>query len=560
MEEVVQAVAGTEGLSETEILLNETEKFKNIHEQKVAEETKKELSQNAETFGEWILLQNEETIRTHTPQQLQTMFEYDTSVDPEILDYVEFAKENPEKRWAKIDIGEVSDRAVNDIKRETGVDITGYSHYMDIDFITHVEKRHGENGKSNQSMRNDEDIARIGYVLENYDSVKNTGEKSKKYKNKDGSYADKIIYEKAINGTYYIVEAVPEASKKRLNLVTAYISTKKETPNVRKADAKSPGLTSETAPRADGISNSIISPVDGKSNPPSIGNNVFGAGIFGNQDSQTAPQGKSDEEFYAEILGLEDTVPSFVRADINRIVNDPSITNEQKFYDLMALYDSAKTPAEKSEIGRYIYQMKTMPTERKPFFGIKNRASSSAKSDAEQNATFVQERGIETPEGMNLLQEEVETNIGRMPVEDYREILAAQNGFNSYEEMQAEARAMEEWDRKEEEWRKEQAEAQMKEIIREERSRRFVREETKAEPGASEFVSAEISDSAKRVLEQMAPKTEKQSSTSQVNPETESTNLADVPQSKKSERIERRYQKAVEDGVASVFGIDRRDI
>ena len=33
MEEVVQAVAGTEGLSETEILLNETEKFKNIHEQ-----------------------------------------------------------------------------------------------------------------------------------------------------------------------------------------------------------------------------------------------------------------------------------------------------------------------------------------------------------------------------------------------------------------------------------------------------------------------------------------------------------------------------------------------
>src|SRR5690606_36332330 len=47
---------------------------------------------------------------------------------------------------------------------------------------------------------------------------------------------------------------------------------------------------------------------------------------------------------------------------------------------------------------------------------------------------------------------------------------------------------------------------------------------------------------------------------SQVNPEPESTKIVDVPQSKKSERIERRYQKAVEDGVASVFGIDRRDI
>ena len=249
---------------------------------------------------------------------------------------------------------------------------------------------------------------------------------------------------------------------------------------------------------------------------------------------------KSAAEINAE---YEDTVPSFVRADINRIVDDPSITNEQKFFDLMALYDSAKTPAEKSEIGRYIYQMKTMPTERKPFFGIKNKANSSARNSAEQNATFVPEKEIKTPEGINLLQEEVETNIGKMPVEDYREILAAQNGFNSYEEMQAEARAMEEWDRKEEEWRKEQAEAQMKEIIREGRSRRFVREETKAEPGASEFVSAEISDSAKRVLEQMAPKTEKQSSTSQVNLESESTNLVDVPQSEKSKRIERRYQR-----------------
>ena len=278
--------------------------------------------------------------------------------------------------------------------------------------------------------------------------------------------------------------------------------------------------------------------------------------------SQTGNQGNSPSvgRGFDEILGLEDTVPSFVRADINRIVNDPSISNEQKALDLINLFDSAKTPAEKSEIGRYIYMMKTRPADRKPFFGIRKAENSSAKENAKQNATYVPEEGIETSEGINLLDEEIETNIGSMPVKDYREILAVQNGFNSYEEMQAEARAMEEWDRKEEEWRKEQAEAQMKEIIREGRSRRFVREETKAEPGTSEFVSAEIGDSAKRVLEQMAPKTEKQSTTSQVNPKTESTNLVDVPQSEKSKRIERRYQRAVEEGVASVFGIDRSDI
>ncbi|MBR5310848.1 MAG: hypothetical protein IKU42_06975, partial [Oscillospiraceae bacterium] len=85
--------------------------------------------------------------------------------------------------------------------------------------------------------------------------------------------------------------------------------------------------------------------------------------------------------------------------------------------------------------------------------------------------------------------------------------------------------------------------------------------EAKAEHGVSESVSAEISDSAKRVIEQMRPRKPKvQSSTSQVNPETESTNPVEVPQSEKSKRIERRYQRAVEEGVASVFGIDRSDI
>lgn len=78
--------------------------------------------------------------------------------------------------------------------------------------------------------------------------------------------------------------------------------------------------------------------------------------------------------------------------------------------------------------------------------------------------------------------------------------------------------------------------------------------------GDREIVSAEISDSAKRVLDQMVQRPEIQSTTSQVNPESESTNLADVPQSEKSKRIERRYQRAVEEGVASVFGIDRSDI
>ena len=44
MEEVMRAVAKTEGLAETE-------KFKNIHEQKIAEENSKNLSQNAKDYN-----------------------------------------------------------------------------------------------------------------------------------------------------------------------------------------------------------------------------------------------------------------------------------------------------------------------------------------------------------------------------------------------------------------------------------------------------------------------------------------------------------------------------
>lgn len=358
MEEVMQAVAETTGTAE---VIAEAEKFKNIHEQKVAEETKKELSQNAETFGEWILLQDKETIDTHTPEQLQTMFEYDISVDPEILDYIKYAKEHPERHWEKVELSEVSNRAVNDIKKETGIDTTGFTHWIDVDFVNHTEKRHGESGEQDHSMANDSDLARVKYVIDNYDDLKISDHQgTRAYRNTDGSRAKTIVYQKAINGTYYIVEAVPDSKAKKLHLLSAYISTKKEIPTVQMADAKTSTGTPEARPQSEGTSNFIISPVDGKSNPPSIGNNVFGAGIFGKGDR--------------------------------------------------------------------------------------------------------------------------------------------------------------------------------------------------------EIVSAEISDSAKRVLEQMAPKTEKQSSNSQVNPETESTNLADVPQSEKSKRIERRYQRAVEEGVASVFGIDRSDI
>lgn len=51
------------------------------------------------------------------------------------------------------------------------------------------------------------------------------------------------------------------------------------------ADEKTPAGTPEARPQSEGTSNTIIHPVSGFDNSSTIGNSVFGAGIFGNMDS-----------------------------------------------------------------------------------------------------------------------------------------------------------------------------------------------------------------------------------------------------------------------------------
>lgn len=58
-----------------------------------------------------------------------------------------------------------------DIERLLGIDVTGYTVWADKTTFNHIEKRHGEDGKHDSSMANLNDVARMGYVVENYDSI-----------------------------------------------------------------------------------------------------------------------------------------------------------------------------------------------------------------------------------------------------------------------------------------------------------------------------------------------------------------------------------------------------
>ena len=223
---------------------------------KTAEEADKSSYVNTDTTGK-------------TEEQIRVMEEFKNAVEPEVIEFVKEAENNPSDRWKKKDMGTVSERAANDIKNATGVDVSNFRHSMDVDFVSHVEKRHGKSGIQDHSMANVNDIARIGYVLENYDSI-TKGNLSPKYKNNDGSYAQTIVYEKAVDGSFYVVEAVPDSKAKKLRLITAYIS--KKTPSAQVAHAnKSRESTPETSLHTDGVQGDVPSP---NANIPQNGNGV----------------------------------------------------------------------------------------------------------------------------------------------------------------------------------------------------------------------------------------------------------------------------------------------
>ena len=155
---------------------------------------------------------------------------YQESTDEGLVNFVQDVKggafRNPAQR--SYAIGPLTGRAVADIYRLTGVNAVGFTHNIKGDAIQHIEKRHGENGEADRSMADINDYGKIKYVLDNYDDVNvlydDDGEvmRSEGHRNSNNESAPMVRYEKRINGTFYVVEAVPDAKAKKLQVVTVY--------------------------------------------------------------------------------------------------------------------------------------------------------------------------------------------------------------------------------------------------------------------------------------------------------------------------------------------------
>lgn len=162
--------------------------------------------------------------------------EYAEAVDTEMVRFAEYALNNPQDNKSAYQLKKASARQVADIKRLTGIDVQGFGTEAKTNVFRHIENDHGANGETDQSMADINDVARMQYVIDHYDSMELLPTKSKEFRDKNQNPVPTIKLSKRVNGNYYVVEAVPDSGKKKLEIITAY----KEKAVNQTRDARSP--------------------------------------------------------------------------------------------------------------------------------------------------------------------------------------------------------------------------------------------------------------------------------------------------------------------------------
>lgn len=206
----------------------------------------------------------------HTLAEQQVIDEYQLSTDSDLVDFIERVAQAEDDSYngTSYELRPVSDRAASDISDLTGVDVSGFKTKLQGNVVKHIIDRHGPNGIADQTMKDFNDLARMQYVLDNYDNAElgksTTAYMTNKANGKQGP-AKTVVFSKAVNGTYFVVEAVPDTKTKTTYIVSAYMSNKGTAPQ-HTADANAPTRTANTENAAPPVPNRTISQTSEKSN------------------------------------------------------------------------------------------------------------------------------------------------------------------------------------------------------------------------------------------------------------------------------------------------------
>ncbi len=161
----------------------------------------------------------------HTEEEKAIMAEYEQSIDLDVKSFIEDTMAGTGK-LNYVTVAFLSSRAAVRIKELTGKSVMGNRVVLDVSAVNHIEKRHGMNGNQDQSMKDVDDISRIGYVLSNFDDITWNGETSYNHIDEAGNPSPMVQFSKRIDGTIYVVQTVSEVRSRRNYIVTAYIKKK----------------------------------------------------------------------------------------------------------------------------------------------------------------------------------------------------------------------------------------------------------------------------------------------------------------------------------------------
>lgn len=159
---------------------------------------------------------------THTDAQMNRINDYKQSVDTDMVNFIENVRSgNYTEPYV---VSETNDRMRLAMMELTGMDKVGDIVVLDKNGVKHIDKRHGENGEHDKTMSKTEDMARAAYVLQNFDNAYLSKDKAEGYVTRNGKLAPIVIFDKKIDGTHIVVEAVSDSKKGRNFIVSEYLS------------------------------------------------------------------------------------------------------------------------------------------------------------------------------------------------------------------------------------------------------------------------------------------------------------------------------------------------
>ena len=242
-------------------------------------------------------------VKNHSVDDIINLEYLNAKINEEIVELIDDVERGDFKDNDKVELKALPQNVLDKIKELTGVDVSGFKVVIEARQLGHILKDHGKDGKTDHSMQNVEDIAKMEFVMQNPDELSLAG-KTQAYsymRNGRNRTADTVLYEREIGDkSYYVVQTVADTNKKTLFIVSAFIGEKGYKKGTSQLiDAKSPNATS--------ASGSVVIPNGSISQPAEKINSISknnSAETSGQSDVSYALTKTKSETLKSEIIRL----------------------------------------------------------------------------------------------------------------------------------------------------------------------------------------------------------------------------------------------------------------